>query len=206
MSSVSGERLKIARNIKNYGLKELADVFHITLNALQKWQTRGISDRGIDVVAHHFHVQKWVFRDETLSEEQFVEIINNPDLMKKYRAIFTFRDEPRASGKKGFRSDSFSVSDKSILLRGKVWGAIGISSTIFAFVEKDKYTRDTGIRGSGGLLPSPQFIVHTDKDTVATDVVIEKHIINQVGKGEYYISAHISAYSDHHFELSIFHS
>jgi hypothetical protein len=87
MSSVSGERLKIARNIKNYGLKELADVFHITLNALQKWQTRGISDRGIDVVAHHFHVQKWVFRDETLSEEQFVEIINNPDLMKKYLGV-----------------------------------------------------------------------------------------------------------------------
>ena len=67
----SGKRLQTARNIKRVRLKDLADAFNVGYPAIQKWQDRGIPDSAIEAVADYFKVKKWVFCDETLSEENY---------------------------------------------------------------------------------------------------------------------------------------
>jgi len=155
----SGKRLQAARNIKRVRLKDLADAFNVGYPTIQKWQDRGIPDSAIEAVADYFKVKKWVFCDETLSEKDFKEIIKHPILMDKFQAIFIFKGEPEfANQAQPFKSDLFFISTKSVLLRGKVWGVKGVSYTYFLIVEKDKSTRDYGIKGSAHLPPNPNTV------------------------------------------------
>jgi len=50
------------------------------------------------------------------------------------------------------------------------------------------------------IAPNPQFTIITDENTEESHEVTQEKIINNVKKGEYYISAN----SKHFFELSIF--
>ena len=210
----SGKRLQIARQIKSLRLFDLADAFNVDVSTIQKWQGRRIPQKSIAAVSFYFNVEEWVFLDETLSEEDFKKIINNPTLMAKYRPdqkregligaakhVFSFEGEPKPKGQgRIHKSDIFKILSSSVLIRARIWGAKGITYTQIALVEKDRYTKDYGMKGSAALPKIPGLTVFTSKDTIEKDEIIEENILNRIKIHEYYL--HVA--SDHFFEINVF--
>lgn len=150
--SVSGERLKRAKFLKKYPLQKLADEFSVLLNTFQKWQQKkGIPQKKLSLVAHHFGVEEWVFTDENLSTEDFDKIILNPELMKTFRPAsngtslekspsdnddqlpkpiisFSVKYDPVRGN--DYESPRFMIEQSRIVIITKVWGKIESSKTI----------------------------------------------------------------------------
>jgi hypothetical protein len=75
-----------------------------------------------------------------------------------------------------------------------------LTYTQIELVEKDKYTKDYGMKGSAFLPKNPGLTVITGDETIETDETIEEIILNRIEINEYYLSVA----SDHFFEINVF--
>jgi transcriptional regulator with XRE-family HTH domain len=85
MSFHSGERLKIAKESKSLTWQEIANAVNRTDSAVKKWVKDGIKGSSLPAIANYFNVNEWVFRDESLGEEEFKKIIFDPSLQREFR-------------------------------------------------------------------------------------------------------------------------
>ncbi|MGA2781770.1 MAG: hypothetical protein ABSF13_07595 [Smithella sp.] len=199
--SVSGKRLRIARNIKSLRLKDLANTFDTAVTTIQKWQIRGIPNKTMNTVCNLFGVEEWVFSDEFLPENNFKEIISNPALQKKYhpyvrtkntglpRWINSYKIEHLDPKKRTmFRSHTFHISCKTVLIRTKLWNVKGADYILVSLNEKyeDKVKR-YGTTDSVFFPKDPEFSIWTNKKTKPSDVKIEDNFIHNVKDGNYYL-------------------
>jgi len=207
----SGKRLRCARQLKRHRLIDLANVLGATVELVQKWQQRGVPKKDKSVVSHYFGVEEWVFTDETLTKETFKQIILDPKLQDKYRPssrpkgpsspalIATFKSKNTG---RILETDSFYVSNETVLLSGRVWEREGMTVTQISLCDEEEEAREfrSKIFSYTRHDIDPTLRISTEHDTKPTDETIQEKIINGVKKGYYRLSVH----PDYSFEISIY--
>ncbi len=209
MSFNSGERLKLAKELKSLTWQEIANAVNRTDSAVKKWVKDGIKDSSISTIANYFNVDEWVFLDESLSEEEFKKIIFDPSLQKKNQLannknnlpvrLFQFTSK---GGRAGLKSKSFVLNPGSILMSVKIFGVGegGIKDTQFAINKLNMNDAE-----EAQMLWTKSYIhdtiyINVRPEDVTTNKVVKEKIIEIFIKEEFYISAR----SSHDFEVSVY--
>jgi len=207
----SGKKLRCAREIKRLQLIDLAEGLEATVVLVQKWQQRGVPRKVESVVSRYFGVEEWVFTDETLTEEIFKQIIFDPKLQDKYRPanrpkgpsspvlIATFKSKNTG---RILETDSFYVSNKTVLISGRVWEREGVTFTQISLCDEHEEDRKQRYMKLGFSRHDidPTLRICTEYDTKPTDEIIQEKIINGVKEGSYHLSVH----PDYFFEISVY--
>ena len=192
MSKLSGERLKQAREIKVWRIKDLANAFDTSTDAIMKWQQRGIPEKKLDGVAKYFGVDKSVFTDSDISEEDFKMLIRDSMAgVELKKVIFSYQG---SSEDRVGRSQKFNISKSRVLIKANVYGVEGQTISQFILTPMDYYQPIEGAKGSAlnrsmkGELPVLRVI--TGDDAKATDIHSSVLLRERLKKGNYYISIH----------------
>jgi hypothetical protein len=87
--ALTARRLKSAIQLSKSGtIQGIANIFDEKPDTVTHWQQekKGIPRRRLAAVAHFFHVESWVFTDESLLHEDFEKLIFNPNLSENIRS------------------------------------------------------------------------------------------------------------------------
>lgn len=208
---ISGERLRIARHLKGYDLKDLAEQFKVNADTVAKWQMRGIPNNSLSMVAGYFEVEEWVFYDKNLNEHAFKEIINDPSLIDKYRPveraiqknpskIFEYKKDNNSSSPI-CHSDPFLVSGDTVLIAASFWAARANSYLLITLINRDQEELYRSMRGGSAMRPKdPDMSVFLLEDRAVEEKISGQEFFRYLKPGYHYLSV----YSKYPFEIAVY--
>ena len=89
---LSGHRLASARKHCGHTQESLLDqpfFPNINVKTLRRWEQQGITPTRVEEVARFFQTEVWAFLEPRLSEEDFLQLIDNPNLTGPIKARYT---------------------------------------------------------------------------------------------------------------------
>jgi transcriptional regulator with XRE-family HTH domain len=209
----TGRRLNVARNLKGFTLKDIANHFNIDQGTILVWQRKGIPQKRLKPIASFFGVDEWVFTNRKVTENDFNEIVLNPskqpEFIKKYlkpqeyepELIFQF-DSKSVKPNEAHRyvSDGFSLSGKNILIRCKLWGALGVSKSNLYLTKHggSSLHYSTVENPLGNSVPVIEMV--SDGNTLPVDISETEVFLNEIFEGEYRVGIESSL----SFDISVF--
>jgi hypothetical protein len=193
----TGKRLLLARNLKSLTAKDIANEFNVLENTALKWQKRGVPDRSVPALANYFGVDEWVFTHQGITEEEFKNLILNPNRRSSIRPVFSFQGKLRQ--KDGLiRTNSFNITVNKILTRAFIWSVEGQTISQFSLT-REGYNKMRTIERQ--QYPEPKTLrLITDKSTKISDRVMGEMIVEHLKPQTYYFTIH----TPKHFELFVF--
>lgn len=181
----SGERLRLARDLKSLRAKDIAIEFNVGENTVLKWQKKGVPKRSLPALAYYFGVDEWVFTHQGITKEEFKDLILNPKKNGSIRPIFSFEGKRRQDG--GLvDTNPFGVRAEKLLIRVFVWGVKGNTFSQFALTMNGYYKMKTLERS---IHSKPQTLrVITDENTSAEDRVMGEMVVDRLKPREYFFT------------------
>ena len=204
----SGKRLKLAKDLKKKRWIDVIEIVEPQESAVKKWVKTGIAKSSIPVIANYFKVNKWVFIDENLSEEDFIKIILDPSLQNDFLSQTNTSKLPilihRFTGKQNTRkSEPFVIKQGSVLMSAKMFG-VGedLHNKPQFWIEKYEMNNFEEMEYENNEALKINYHLYTNitpEDIISNEVVKEK-IIEIYEEDEF----HIYASSKYDFEVSIY--
>lgn len=107
---------------------EISEIVKVKSETVRRWiqPQKGIPEEKLSDVANYFNVPESIFKDESLSDEDFKKIISDPASIDNYRHL----DDDNKSSPEPLDETHDSLPTPEITVQGKASTKVGISEWI----------------------------------------------------------------------------